>query len=256
MARRLYFEIGSQIARLIAGGEFPPGSNLPAERELAARLGISRSSVREAVVALEVMGLVEVRVGNGVLVLPKARWLQPDGSFETRLAALPRVQPDPELPVAIDLDAEIPPFSLLQARRLVEPQTASMAAAHASPAERAAIETALERNRADNRLGSFTHTGDRLFHIRIAQACGNAAYEMFITLLLGHRSGFVFQRLQKLYAPADMPDRSEREHEAVLEAILARDPDAAFDAMVRHLDSVIAIFSRDIVPITESSAAS
>ena len=260
MTRRLYYQIGERIAGLIAGGEFPPGANLPAERELAARLGVSRSSVREAVVALEVMGLVEVRVGNGVLVLPKARWLQESGhregsSFETRLAALPRMQPDPELPLTIDLDAEVPPFALLQARRLVEPNTASLAALHASEPELSAIEAALLRNRADNRAGSITHTGDRLFHIRIAQASGNHAYELFVTLLLGHRYGFVFQRLQRLYAPADMPGRSEREHEAVMAAIRARDPQAAHDAMAHHLDSVIAIFSREIPASEESSNA-
>jgi GntR family transcriptional repressor for pyruvate dehydrogenase complex len=250
--RRLYHQVAAEIAGLIAGGAFPPGANLPAERELAARLGISRSSVREAVIALEVMGLVEVRVGSGVLVLPKAAALREGASFEASLAALPRVEADPELPVALDLDTEIPPFSLLQARRLVEPQTAALAAINASEPERAAIEAALARNRADNRAGSVTHPGDRLFHIRIAQASGNPAYELFITLLLGHRYGFIFQRLQRLYAPVDMTGRSEAEHEAVLAAIMARDPDAASAAMARHLDSVIAIFSRDITPTDES----
>ncbi len=255
MSGRLYHHIAARIADLIARGEFLPGANLPAERELAARLGVSRSSVREAVIALEVMGLVDVRVGNGVLVLPKAASLRAGASFEARIAALPRVQPDPELPVTIDLNAEIPPFSLLQARRLVEPHTAALAATNASGRERAAIEAALARNRADNRAGSSTHPGDRLFHIRIARASGNPAYELFVTMLLAHRYGFIFQRLQRLYASADMPGRSEREHEAVLVAILARDPDAASDAMARHLDSVIAIFSREIAPSDQSPAS-
>ena len=139
------------------------------------------------------------------------------------LAGLPRLQPDPELPVAIDADAEIPPFALLQARRLLEPQTASLAALHAGDAELAAIEAALARSRADNRAAATTrpgaHLGDRLFPIRIAQASGNPAYALFITQLLGHRYGLIFQRLQRLYAPADMGDRSEAEHAAVLAAI-------------------------------------
>ncbi len=244
--RRLYHQIAAEIAGLIRSGAYPPGAHLPAERELAGRLGVSRSSVREAVIALEVMGLVAVRVGSGVLVLPKAATLQQAASFETSFDALPPVQPDPQLPVRFDLHTEIPPFSLLQARRLVEPQTARLAARHASRSEQEAIEAALEQNRADNRNRSATHTGDRLFHIRIAQASGNPAFELFITLLLGHRYGFVFQRLQRLYAPLDMPDRSEREHEAVLAAILARDPEAAERLMAAHLDSVIAIFSREI----------
>ena len=206
--------------------------------------------MREAVIALEVMGLVAVRVGVGVSVLPKAASLRPGADFEV---GLPPMQPDPQLPVRLDLQREVPPFALLQARRLVEPQTASLAASEASAPECRAIADALAQNRADNRAGSVTHPGDRLFHIRIAQASGNPAFEMFITLLLGHRYGFVFQRLQRLYAPADMPGRSEREHEAILAAIEARDPDAAHAAMAAHLDSVIGIFSREIAPLDEKA---
>src|SRR5438445_10630620 len=66
--RRLYRQIADQIANLIAAGEFPPGSRLPAERELAISLGVSRASVREAIISLEIAGLVEVRVGTGIFV--------------------------------------------------------------------------------------------------------------------------------------------------------------------------------------------
>src|SRR5215467_13055063 len=66
--RRLYRQIADQIARLIASGEFPPGARLPAERELATSLGVSRASVREAIISLEMGGLVEVRVGTGIFV--------------------------------------------------------------------------------------------------------------------------------------------------------------------------------------------
>src|SRR6476661_7296247 len=66
--KRLYRQIADQLAQLIANGEFPPGSRLPAERELAVSLGVSRTSVREAVISLEMSGLVEVRVGTGIFV--------------------------------------------------------------------------------------------------------------------------------------------------------------------------------------------
>ena len=66
--RRLYRQIADQIASLIGNGEFPHGSRLPAERELATLLGVSRTSVREALISLEIGGLVEVRVGSGVFV--------------------------------------------------------------------------------------------------------------------------------------------------------------------------------------------
>src|SRR4249920_568367 len=67
--RRLYRQIADQIRTLVRSGEFPPGSRLPPERDLAKQLGVSRPSVREALIALEVEGLVEVRIGSGIYVL-------------------------------------------------------------------------------------------------------------------------------------------------------------------------------------------
>jgi GntR family transcriptional repressor for pyruvate dehydrogenase complex len=242
--RRLYSQIADQLAELIGNGAYPPGDYLPPERELAARLGVSRSSVREGLIALEVLGIVDVRVGDGVLVLKTL----PEGSRESlmrRVMHLTRPGPDPELPVALDLEVEIPPFALLRARRLIEPETAALAATRATTEQLAGIEAALARNHEDNRLGSATHPGDRLFHIRIAGASGNAAYEQFMILLLGHRYGAMFQRLQRLYASTDMPRRSEREHEAVWTAIQGGRPEEARAAMALHLDTVIEIFSRE-----------
>src|SRR5204863_5684597 len=66
--KRLYRQIADQLAQLIAKGEFQSGSRLPAERELAVSLGVSRTSVREAIISLEMSGLVEVRVGTGIFV--------------------------------------------------------------------------------------------------------------------------------------------------------------------------------------------
>ncbi len=70
--RRLYQQIAQQLQQLITAGEFAPGSRLPAERELATQLGVSRPSVREALIALEVEGWVEVRTGSGVYVLERS----------------------------------------------------------------------------------------------------------------------------------------------------------------------------------------
>ncbi|MCB8880957.1 FadR family transcriptional regulator [Acidisoma cellulosilytica] len=241
---RLYSQIADRLCELIRAGDYPPGSFLPSERELAAALEVSRSSVREALIALEVLGVVDVRVGAGMEVLRV-----PDAAATRDLMAqLVRInfsEPDPELPVVLDLSAEIPPFALLQARRLVEPETAALAARHATPAQIDNLRTAFARNQRDNREGSRTNPGDRQFHIAIAQASGNPAYEMLITLLLGHRYSPLFQHLQRLYTPENMALRSEREHEAVLQAIIGRDADQARARMAAHLESVIAIFARE-----------
>ncbi|TWI58635.1 DNA-binding FadR family transcriptional regulator [Pseudomonas duriflava] len=241
---RLYRQIADQLRSLIESGEFPPGSRLPAERELAKQMGVSRASVREALIALEVIGLVDVRVGNGVLVCASDPCSTSDASVMELAARGQWVGPDPELGIEVDFNAEIPPFSLLQARRLIEPETAALAAFNASEEELAGIRAAFERNVQDNREGSTTHPGDRLFHIRIAQASGNPAYALMIQHLLGHRYGSMYQRLQAHYTPDDMPHRSEHEHRHILEALEARNPDAARAAMQAHLDEVIRIFSR------------
>lgn len=241
---RLYRQIADQLRALINSGEYPPGSRLPAERELAKLLGVSRASVREAMIALEVIGLVEVRVGNGVLVCEPPVQRLSDEPVMTQATRDQWSDLDPELGIEVDFNAEIPPFSLLQARRLVEPEAAALAAGNASEQELLGIGEAFERNRRDNREGSHTHPGDRLFHIRIAQACGNPAYALMIQHLLGHRYGSMFQRLQAHYTSQDMPLRSEHEHRQVLEALLRRDAKGAREAMAAHLDEVIRIFSR------------
>jgi len=133
---------------------------------------------------------------------------------------------------------------LLQARRLIEPETAALAAQNASDEELQGIRAAFDRNARDNRAHSHTHPGDRLFHIRIAQASGNAAYALLIQHLLGHQYGSMFQRLQAHYTSDDMPFRSEHEHILILQALENRDPEAARRAMAGHLDEVIRIFSR------------
>lgn len=240
---RIYRQIADQLKMLIASGEFPPGSKLPAERDLASQLQVSRASVREALIALEVIGLVDVRVGNGVIVCDIAS----PPSEESVMMQAGRDQwadVDDELDIQLDFSAELPPFSLLQTRRLIEPETAALAARHASEAELALIEQAYQQNCRDNRQGSATHPGDRLFHIRIAQASGNPAYAFVIAHLLGHRYGSMFRSLQQHYTPQDMPHRSETEHLAILQALKARDPRAAKKAMKDHLDAVIEIFGR------------
>jgi DNA-binding FadR family transcriptional regulator len=238
---RLYRQIADQLIGLIESNEFPPGSRLPAERDLAEQLQVSRASVREALIALEVIGLVDVKVGNGVIVKARPSTQEPVMKQAGRGQWL---EPDDELGIQLDFSTELPPFSLLQARRLIEPEAAALAAVHASDSELLVIRQAYEQNCADNRAESRTHPGDRLFHIRIAQASGNPAYGFIIGHLLGHRYGSMFRMLQAHYTPSDMPHVSETEHLAILIALEKRDAKAARSAMKKHIDRVIATFER------------
>ncbi|WP_211442610.1 FadR/GntR family transcriptional regulator [Collimonas humicola] len=250
--RRLYQQIADQLRDMIDRGEYGPGDNLPPERELAKQFGVSRTSVREALIALEVIGIVSVRVGNGVTVLPPEE--QAAAKDEAKPSALQQaarrsgweIDPELDLEISHELDDEIPPFKLLQARRLVEPETAALAAVNATDEQLRSIAAAYARNVEDNRNGSHTHPGDRLFHIRIAEASGNPAYLLLVSHLLGRKYGMMFQRLQTLYTSKDMPNRSEHEHQLILEALQARDPVAARKAMRAHMDSVVKIFSRSV----------
>jgi len=117
---RLYRQIADQIVGLIDSGEFPAGSRLPPERELAALLGVSRTSVREAIIALEISGRVEVRVGTGI--------------FVTRPPA--HTAPAPRAEVG---DSGVGPFELLAARAVIEGETAALAAKHARKADLVAL---------------------------------------------------------------------------------------------------------------------
>src|SRR6187455_2664505 len=120
-SRRLYRQIADQIAELIDTGEYRTGARLPPERDLAKQLGVSRPSVREALIALEVEGYVEVRVGSGVYVNDK------------RLAG--RVP----APAGISLPEDSGPFELIRARWIIESECAALAAKNATKAQVRAI---------------------------------------------------------------------------------------------------------------------
>ncbi|WP_018151027.1 FadR/GntR family transcriptional regulator [Leeia oryzae] len=233
-SKRIYQKIAEQIRALIESGEFAAGTALPPERTLAQEMGVSRASVREAIIALEVSGLVEVRVGSGIYVCNSAPSTPDAHQWEF----------DPELGLNLEMNEELSPFSILKARLLIEPEAAALAAEHADAEQRQLIRDAYAQNVQDNQAASTTHPGDRLFHIRIAEASGNEAFAFFIKHMLAHRYGVLFKRLQTLYTPNDMPLRSQMEHEAILNAIDARDPQQARQAMHKHITSVIDIFLR------------
>lgn len=240
--QRLYRQIADQLQQLIINGEYPPGTQLPPERELAQSLGVSRASVREALIALEVIGQVEVKVGHGVTVLtssatPKTSVMQAAVSQEPWA-----LDPEFSSEIELNLDEEIPPYALLQARRYIEPETAALAAVNASEEDLSAIRQAMERNIYDNAHGGGSFAGDRLLHIRIAEASGNAAYALLIKHLLGHQYGVMFRRLQELFMVTDMWDRSQDHHEVIVAAIESGDAEQARHAMAEHLDHVLGVF--------------
>lgn len=211
--RRLYRQIADQIRGLIGDGEFAPGARLPAERDLARQLRVSRPSLREALIALEIEGLLDVRVGSGIYVT------RPDGRARGAAPA----------------DAS-GPFEVIRARRLIEGECAALAARHASPAQLRAIRRAHANMQKEARKNHNPLHADRAFHVRIAEAAGNSALELVVQTLWDQRVGPFYRALEtKLEYPA-MALETLREHAAVLAAIAARNPARARAAMRRHMD--------------------
>ncbi len=222
-ARRLYRQIADQLIKLIRRGEFEPGARLPAERDLARELGVSRPSVREALIALEVEGFVEVRGGAGVYVK--------DGHGGARAAH-----------AALPPDAG--PFEVIEARRLVESECAGLAARNATRAQIGRLKAALTSMRRDRRRNVAPLAGDRLFHERIGAASGNSALALLVKTLWVQRTGRLFLQLEHHFDTPALWSAAISEHEAVIDAIERRDGTAARAAMRRHLDRAAMRFKR------------
>ncbi len=217
---RLYRQIAEQLRGLITEGEFAAGTRLPAERDLAKQLGVSRPSVREALIALEVEGWVEVRTGSGIYVQPPQ---QRNGAHAARNGN------------GNGHGGEWGPLQVMQARELVEAEVAALAARHAKKVHLGAMHGALEHMREQAAAGIEPREGDEAFHTAIADACGNEVLSDTVRSYWSARHGPLFSRLGDYFETPASWSAAVVEHAAVLEAIRARDAQAARDAMQQHL---------------------
>ena len=221
--QRLYRQIAEQLRSLMTGGEFTPGSRLPAERDLAKQLGVSRPSVREALIALEVEGWVEVRTGSGVYVLQRRGRARSD---------------DRKVP-----PGEWGPLELIRARRVIEGEIASLAATQAKRKHIQAMRDAIDFMQADADRGIAPLAGDRAFHTAVADACGNVVLLETVQTFWDARHGPLFERLGDYFETVPAWRMAITEHEAVLAAIRAHDAPGARAAMQIHMDKSHARFS-------------
>ena len=215
---RLYRQIAGQIATLIDSGEFPVGSRLPPERELAVLLGVSRTSVREAILALEIEGRVEVRVGTGIFV------------SGTGTPATPDDGPGP--------------FDLLAARELIEGEAVALAAARIDGDTLARLRGTIETMRRSDDDFATRDAADREFHALVAGASGNGAYPLLVEALWDQRRGRLWTLLEGHFHTAALRARTLDDHAAIVAALERRDATAARSAMVDHLQHVVGEFQR------------
>lgn len=214
--RRLFLQVADQLTALIRGGSLALGQRLPSERDLAERFGVSRPTIREAMIALEVAGLVEIRSGSGVYVIG-------DGA-----------QFAPEAP-----DTGPGPFEILEARRLIEAEACALAAGRIDDRQLQQLRDLLREMERENQRESATEKADERFHCLIAEASGNSAISATVGWLWRLRNeSEISQRFhQRLRREGVRPVIDD--HRSILEALQKRDPAAARLAMTAHLQRVV-----------------
>lgn len=227
--RRLYRQVADQLRQLIDAGEFLEGARLPTERELAAQLGVSRPTVREALIALEVDGRVRIRVGSGIYVLPP-----------------------PKAPAA-EMAAPIAgPFEILKARALFEGAVAEAAARIATPADIAAIDAIIAGARGAHHPGQNSIVADRAFHIAVAGILCNDAVTKVVGELFDQRINPYFAQLARHFENAESWRAALDEHQALRDCLATNDSAGARAAMAFHLDQSQLRFSKtfgEVLPV-------
>lgn len=211
---RLYERVAAAIARQIASGDYPVGQRLPSERDLAQAHDVSRPTIREAIIALEIDGLVEVRMGSGVYV----------------------VAPSPKGGVRGVTD--VGPFEVLEARRAFEAEACAVAALRVTDEQIVELEQLLAEINNGGTLEE-SEDADRRFHLKIAECTANSVMSDIVEALWEARERSPQYKFltQKAHDAGVGPNVDE--HAKILEALRARDATAARNAMRMHLSRVL-----------------
>lgn len=213
--RKLYQQVAGAIAAAVQRGDYRPGQRIPSERDLADEHGVSRPTIREAMIALEVIGMVRSRHGAGIYVVDN---------------------PPIDAPV-IGLD--IGAFELTEARRLFESEAAALAAVTITDEEITALDGLIGDMQRENAEHISGEHADREFHLTIARATRNSAVADVVASLWDarHRSPLCRHMLERARSAGVQPAIDD--HLSILAALRARDPRGARGAMRDHLARVI-----------------
>jgi len=211
--RRLYQQIADQIRELIQRGGFETGTRLPPERDLAQQLGVSRPSLREALIALDVEGTVEIRSGSGVYVC----------------------NPPQERPPKATQALGDSPTELMQARAAIEGAVVVLACARVTDSALAQLREIVAGMRTDIAARRSPLEQDRAFHVAIAELSGNSIMVRLIGMLFDERHSPISAKLSSRYESTRTWNLALKEHDAVLRALEERDPLAAQAAIRSHL---------------------
>ena len=217
--RRMYEQVAEQIERLIRAGTFTQDVRLPGERELAERLGISRPSLREALIALETAGLIETRVGDGTYVRPD-------------------IPPTPVFPLATGRDLGPGTLEQFEARRALECAAAELAATRATADDRATLQSCLDRMTALVAKPESPAQEHRMFHTALVDAAHNQIFSRLVRELWQARQGPMWSLIGKRTENIESWRAGLMFRAQLMEALAARDGPAAKALMEAHFHRV------------------
>lgn len=214
---RLYEQIVQQIEASVLNGSLKPGDQLPAERELAQRLGVSRTAVREAVKALREKGLVEAYSGRGTFIT--------DGTTHAARQSFD---------LMIKIGQQEGSTHLAELRLILEPGIAALAAERVEDEDLAAMREAVAVMERSQKHPEAYIEADLDFHLALAEAAANP----LILSLIDSIVGLLREQRIKIFNVEGGPQRGQFHHKRILEAMERRDPEIARSAMRAHLEQV------------------
>jgi GntR family transcriptional repressor for pyruvate dehydrogenase complex len=219
---RIYAEIVDQILKLINRGDIGNGDRLPSERQLAQQLNVSRSALREAMTALEVLGIVEIKAGVGIFIGANS------GAASTSI-----------MDEVAKLIAKVGPLEILEVRMLIEPGAAQLAAERRTPQDLRVMERAVRQMEVEVSEGHEAWEPDWGFHRAIATATQNPLVEAaFDNLGQRMRSPLWTLMRARNFEFGDRGQRYLMDHRTVLEAISKGRGESAFRAMREHIQNI------------------
>jgi DNA-binding FadR family transcriptional regulator len=222
---RLYIKVAEQLSKLVHDGTIKPGERFPAERDLAEKLGVSRPTIREAMIALELSGIIEIRTGSGIYVTKKK-------------------------PTLDSADKGVGPFEILEIRYILESEACALAATRITDEQIAQLKEVLREMEEEEKQEDASEKADWKFHTIIAEAAQNSAIYSVVNWLweLRNQSALSTAFLERIRKEGIHP--SINDHRRIVEALEKRNPEKARMAMKVHIENATAAaaahFGKDV----------
>jgi GntR family transcriptional regulator, uxu operon transcriptional repressor len=214
-----YDRLSDEITQLILRDKLRPNDRLPSERILSERMNVSRTSLREAIIALEIRGVVEVKSGSGIYVRALT-------------------------PMSFLGESSTGPFELLRGRLIMEPEICAVAAIEAKDSDFDAIYQTIATMRSTVEDKRENELADRGFHVAIATATGNEMLGQIVGAVWDRRKGDMWEKIEEHFHTSALRQSAIDDHQRIFNALHARDPIMAKTQMKMHIERVIREFGK------------